>query len=69
MGAGTDSESLRDDVPDDPEMRVSHETIYTSLFVQGRGSLRKELAKCLRSRRAIRRPHGHVPNGKGKLGR
>ncbi|MDQ1501667.1 MAG: hypothetical protein QOI86_5007 [Actinomycetota bacterium] len=61
--------SLRDDFPKDPEMRVSHETIYTSLFVQGRGSLRKELTKCLRSGRAIRRPHGHVPNGKGKLGK
>ena len=61
--------SLRDDFPKDPEMRVSHETIYTSLFVQGRGALRKELTKCLRSGRAIRRPHGHVPNGKGKLGK
>ena len=35
--------------PDDPEMRVSHETIYQSLFVQGRGELRRELARCLRS--------------------
>jgi len=61
--------SLRDDFPDDLEMRVSHETIYTSLFVQGRGSLRKELTRCLRSGRAIRRPHGHVPTNKGKLGK
>ena len=36
-------------------MRVSHETIYQSLFVQGRGALRHELA-CLRTGRAIRRP-------------
>jgi IS30 family transposase len=60
--------SLRDDFPDDSEMWVSHETIYTSLFVQGRGSLRKELARCLRSGRAIRRPHGSMPTNKGKLG-
>ena len=44
--------------PDDPEMRVSHETIYLSLFVQARGALRKELFRCLRSGRARRRPHG-----------
>jgi IS30 family transposase len=60
--------SLRDDFPEDSEMWVSHETIYTSLFVQGRGSLRKELAKCLRSGRAIRRPQGSMPTNKGKLG-
>jgi IS30 family transposase len=41
--------------PDDAEMRVSHETIYQSLYVQGRGELRKELAKCLRTGRAVRR--------------
>jgi transposase, IS30 family len=62
------AQSLRDDYPDDEEMWVSHETIYTSLFVQGRGSLRKELTKCLRSGRAIRRPHGTMPTNKGKLG-
>ena len=42
------------DFPDDPEMRVSHETIYQSLFVQGRGELRRELARCLRSGRTTR---------------
>src|SRR4051812_35951056 len=36
---------LVDEFPDDPEMRVSHETIYVSLFVQSRGALRKELAR------------------------
>ena len=46
---------LRREFPDDPEMRVSHETIYKSLFVQGRGELRKELAACLRTGRATRR--------------
>jgi transposase, IS30 family len=43
------AERLRLDFPDDPMMQVSHETIYQSLFVQGRGELRCELARCLRS--------------------
>jgi IS30 family transposase len=47
---------LRLDFPDDPEMRVSHETIYTSIYVQGRGALRKDLAGHLRTGRAMRRP-------------
>jgi IS30 family transposase len=45
---------LRIEFPDDPMMRVSHETIYQSLFVQGRGELRRELTRCLRSGRAKR---------------
>ena len=50
---------LRREFPDDPMMQVSHETIYQSLFVQGRGELRRELHRCLRSGRAQRRPrHG-----------
>ena len=51
---------LRHDHPDEPEMWVSHETIYQSLFVQGRGALRAELARCLRTGRVHRRPRGHV---------
>jgi IS30 family transposase len=54
------------DYPDDPEMRVSHETIYQSLFVQGRGALRKELTRCLRTGRAQRRPQGRI-TGAGQL--
>jgi IS30 family transposase len=50
------SARLIKDVPDDLEMRVSHETIYQSLFVQGRGALRKELTHSLRRGRAHRRP-------------
>jgi IS30 family transposase len=50
------------DFPDDPEMRVSHETIYQSLFVQGRGELRRELARCLRSGRASRKKRGTTSN-------
>ena len=49
---------LREDFPHDPMMWVSHETIYQALFIQGRGVLRKELARCLRSGRAQRRPQG-----------
>lgn len=41
--------------PDDPGMRVSHETIYRSLYVQGRGGLRRDLVKVLRTGRALRR--------------
>lgn len=52
--------------PDDPEMRVSHETIYQSLFVQGRGELRRELARCLRSGRTVRKPRGRVER-RGRL--
>jgi transposase, IS30 family len=48
---------LRKKFPDEPEMWVSHETIYQSIYVQGRGALRRELAACLRTGRAIRRPH------------
>ena len=47
---------LRHDFPDDPEMWVSHETIYQSLYVQGRGALRRELTACLRTGRALRKP-------------
>ena len=47
---------LRVEFPDDPEMWVSHETIYQSLYVQSRGALRRELAKCLRTGRALRHP-------------
>jgi transposase, IS30 family len=49
---------LRETYAGDPRMRMSHETIYQSLFVQGRGSLRKELTICLRTGRASRRAQG-----------
>ena len=50
------SRVLRRAHPDRPELQVSHETIYRSLFVQGRGELRRELTACLRTGRALRRP-------------
>jgi IS30 family transposase len=63
------SRQLRKQFPDDAEMQVSHETIYQSIYVQGRGALRRELAVCLRTGRAMRRPHrkgqerrGRIPN-------
>ena len=51
---------LRSEFPDDPMMWVSHETIYKSLYVQGRGELRRELHRCLRSGRAQRRPRARM---------
>ena len=48
---------LRRDFPDDPEMHVSHETIYQALYLQGRGELRRELAVALRTGRTLRKPH------------
>jgi transposase, IS30 family len=47
---------LRTEFPDDPEMWVSHETIYQSLYVQSRGALRRELTRSLRTGRAVRHP-------------
>jgi IS30 family transposase len=47
---------LRVDFPDDPEMWVSHEAIYQALYVQGRGGLRRDLHKRLRTGRALRKP-------------
>jgi len=55
---------LRIDFPADPMMWVSHETIYQSLFVHGRGELRRELTRCLRTGRAQRRPRGRERRGR-----
>ena len=44
--------------PDDPAMRVSHETIYQSIYVYPRGELRRELKACLRTGREVRRRRG-----------
>lgn len=54
------------DFPDDPEIRVSHQTIYQSLFVQGRGELGRELARCLRTGRTCRKKRG-TPDGRGRI--
>ncbi len=56
------------DYPEDQEMRVSHETIYRSLFVQARGALRKELTACLRTGRTQRCSHKRTEHsGTGRL--
>jgi IS30 family transposase len=60
------SARLRIDFPDDPGMRISHEAIYQSLFVQGRGALARELTACLRTGRVLRVPRARVgQRGKG----
>ena len=58
---------LRREFPDRPEMRVCHETIYQSIYVQGRGALRKELSACLRTGRALRRPRRKDGERRGKI--
>lgn len=60
------SARLRLEHPNDAEMHVSHETIYQSLFVQGRGQLRRELARCLRSGRTARKPRTAIDR-RGRL--
>jgi len=61
------SDWLVETYPDIEEMRVSHETIYQSLFIQGKGSLRKELWRCLRTGRATRRAQGRAKSTKGQI--
>lgn len=57
---------LRMEFADDPMMQVSHETIYQALFVQGRGELRRELARCLRTGRVKRRSQ-RCPENTGQI--
>src|SRR6185437_14551540 len=57
------SQRLRLDFPDDESMRVSHEAIYQSLYIQGRGALRRELTACLRTGRALRAPRNRTSTG------
>ncbi len=59
------SSRLNVDFPDDESMRISHEAIYQSLYVQGRGALRRELTACLRTGRALRVPRART-RGRGK---
>jgi IS30 family transposase len=60
------SRRLRIEFADDPLMRVSHETICQALFVQGRGELRRELARCLRTGRVTRRARQR-PDNTGRI--
>jgi len=61
------SATLRSQFADRPEMWVSHETIYQSLYVQSRGALRRELTACLRSGRAIRRPKRRADERRARI--
>ena len=56
------SNRLRIDFPEDESMRISHEAIYQSLFIQGRGALKRELVTCLRTGRALREPRARSRN-------
>ena len=47
---------------DHPELRISHEAIYQSLFIEGRGALKRELVTCLRTGRALREPRARSQN-------
>jgi len=58
---------LRLEFPDRPEMWVSHEAIYQAIYVQGRGALRRELAVCLRTGRALRKPRRRVAERRGRI--
>lgn len=58
---------LREDFPDDPEMWVSHETIYQALYVQGRGALKQELVKHLRTGRSLRKPQRSTEERRGRI--
>jgi transposase, IS30 family len=62
------SHRLAAEFPGRAEMRVSHETIYQSLYVQGRGALRRELTAHLRTGRSLRRPRRtETAGGQGQL--
>jgi IS30 family transposase len=61
------TQRLKMDFPDDPEMRVSHETIYQALYVQSRGALRRELTTSLRTGRTIRKPRRRAEERRGRL--
>ena len=61
------SVELRQQFPHHPEMWVSHETIYQSIYVQGRGALRRELAVHLRTGRALRKPRGKAGERRGRI--
>jgi transposase, IS30 family len=56
------AQRLTVDFPDDESMRISHEAIYQSLFIEGRGALKRELVTCLRTGRALREPRARSRN-------
>lgn len=58
---------LKVEYAQDPQMQISHETIYLSLFVQSRGALRQELARHLRTRRLVRQPKKQLSSRRGQI--
>ncbi len=58
---------LREEFPDEPEMWVSHETIYQSIYVQSRGGLKRELARHLRTGRSMRKPQRKATERRGRI--
>ncbi|WP_420872758.1 IS30 family transposase [Mycobacterium paragordonae] len=58
---------LRRDFPDDPEMQVSHEAIYQAIYIQGRGHLRRDIHRCLRTGRAVRKPRSSPGQRRGRI--
>ena len=61
------SERIREDHPDEPEMRVSHETIYECLYLQARGELRTQLTLALRQGRTRRVDRSRATSTRGKI--
>lgn len=61
------AQRLRSEHPEQPEWWVSHEAIYQAIYVQARGTLKKELMACLRSGRVRRKPQGRSTGGQGKI--
>jgi IS30 family transposase len=56
---------LKREYPNNLDMQVSHETIYKTLYIQTRGALKKELQKCLRTKRVVRKSRTTTLKGKG----
>lgn len=53
--------------PDEPDMRVSHETIYTSIYAHANGELRRQLINCLRQSKSMRRPRSAGQDRRGQI--
>ena len=58
---------LKMEYPNKPSMQISHESIYTYLYVLPRGELRKELLTCLRQERSLRRKRGNTHSKRGQI--
>ena len=61
------AQTLRRMWPEEPEMHVSHETIYTAIYAQPKGDLRKQLIACLRQGRSTRKPRSAGEDRRGQL--